>query len=119
MATVSQLMAVGFTAAQAQMLATGPILTITPAGSSQATATLITSPSSILGTAATGGVMLPPSVGQPPNSIYNNSGNAQNVYPAVGEGINSLTNNTAVSIPTGKTGNFTPGHKGWLFSVSA
>ena len=119
MASLNSLMAVGFSALQAQMLATGPINSITPAGASQGTATAVNAPSVILATAGAAGILMPPSNGQTEVWIYNNSGNAQNIYPAVGETINALTANTAISLATGKAANLRPGDKGWLYSLSA
>ena len=120
MPTVSALMAAGFSAAQANMLGTNPAATIVPAGSTQQTATQLTPGCSLLGTAAAGGVILPSAAGQPDCTVYNNSGNAQNVYPASGETINSLAANTAFSVASGKTGNFIPsGHKSWICVLSA
>jgi hypothetical protein len=112
-------MAMGVPSLAAGAMATGPIMTVTPAGASQTTAALLTTPSSILGTAAAAGVLLPPSSGQPEMRVYNNSGNAQNVYPAVGETINALTANTAVSVTAAKAATFVPGDKGWLFVPGA
>ena len=120
MATQAQLMGLGLPGAVATALATGPITTITPAGASQAAATQINSPSVILGTASAAGVVLPPSNGAPETTIFNNSGNAQNVYPAPGETINALTANTAISVPSAKAASFEPsGHKSWFANISA
>ena len=119
MATTAQLMASGIPPQAALMLATGPITTLTPAGASQGTAPIIASPGVILGTAGAAGVILPSAVGQPEITVFNNSGAAQNVYPAVGQTINALTANTAFSVPTGKAAQFLPGDTGWLANVSA
>jgi hypothetical protein len=64
-------------------------------------------------------VILPPSVGQGITVVYNNSGNAQNIYPAVGDAINALTANTAISLATAKAMAFFPGDKGWISILSA
>jgi hypothetical protein len=120
MPTVSALMAAGMPPAQANMLGTGPATGATPAGASQGTATQLTSPTTTLGTASAAGVILPSAAGQPTYVVYNNSGNAQNVYPAVGETINALTANTAVSVPSAKAASFEPsGHKSWFANISA
>ena len=112
-------MATGMPAAQAQLLASGPITALTPAGASQGTAAQIASPAVILGTAAAAGVVLPPAAQGGEVTVYNNSGNAQNIYPATGETINALTANTAISLATGKAMNFTAGDKGWISLLSA
>lgn len=114
MASTAQLLSQGLQANLAAMVATGPITTIVPAGASQGTATLINSASCILGTAAAAGVILPPCVGQPEITLYNNSGNAQNVYPSVGQTINALTANTAISLASATAMQFVPGDTGWL-----
>ena len=120
MATTSALMAAGMPAAWANMLGTTPAPTVTAAGASQQAATQLTPGASILGPAAAAGVVLPPAGGQPDCVVYNNSGNTQNIYPANGETINSLTANTPVTLITGKSGTFMPaGHKAWIYSVSA
>src|SRR5215471_4244894 len=118
MPSAAQLMATGMPALQAQALASGPITTITPAGASQGTATQIASPAVILATAAAAGVILPPSFGQGEITVYNNSGNTQNIYPASGETINVLTANTAITLATAKSMNFTAGDKGWISLLS-
>ena len=119
MATTANLMAAGIPGAAANMLDTGPIVTVTPAGASQGTAAALPSGGNILGTAAAAGVILPSSGGQGITVVYNNSGNAQNIYPAVGDSINALTANTAISLATAKSMVFFPGDKGWISVLSA
>jgi hypothetical protein len=119
MASTANLMAAGIPGAAANMLDTGPIVSVTPAGASQGTAAVLPGGGNILATAAAAGVVLPPSVGQGITTVFNNSGNAQNVYPAVGETINALTANTAISLASAKAMVFLPGDKGWLAVLSA
>lgn len=120
MPQVSALMAAGMPASWANMLGTAPAQTVTAAGSTQQTATQLVAGASTIGTGAAGGVILPPVLANPDAVIMNNSGNAQNVYPAVGESLNSLSPNTAISIPAGKSASFKPsGHKSWIVVVSA
>lgn len=119
MATINELMAVGMPGLQAQALATGPAATITAAGANQAAATPITSSAVILGTGAAAGVVLPPAGGQGEIYVYNNSGNAQNIYPATGQTINVLSPNTAISLATAKVMSLVPIGSGWIAQLGA
>jgi len=119
MASTATLMAAGLPAAAATQLDTGPIVAVTPAGASQGTAAALPSGGNILGTAAAAGVILPNAGGQGIVSVYNNSGNTQNIYPAVGDTINALTANTAITLATAKSMVFFPGDRGWISLLSA
>jgi hypothetical protein len=119
MATVNELMGVGFAPQQALMLATGPAQSLVAAGSSQATSPQIIGAACILATGAAAGAILPSAGGASETVILNNSGNAQNIYPALGQTINALTANTAISLATGKVMSFMPTGTGWIAQLGA
>lgn len=119
MSTATELMAGGVPGQAAKQIGSGPLTTITPAGTTQGTATSITSSQTILGTAAAAGAILPTATGAPVHAVYNNSGNAQNVYPASGETINSSAANVAFSVANGKSAIFIPSGMSWIANLSA
>lgn len=71
------------------------------AGSTQATAASLPAANNFVATtAASTGVILPPSNGGDEVFVFNGGANALLVYPPVGGGINGGSTNAAVSVPT-------------------
>jgi hypothetical protein len=101
------------------MLASGPTQNLVAAGASQATAAPIISPAVVLTTAAAAGVVLPSAGGAGETVVFNNSGNAQNIYPFGTQTINALSGGTAISLATGKVMNFMPTGTGWIAQLGA
>ena len=117
MATTAELMAAGFSAAQASVLGADNATGITAAGTTQATATALASAFTEVGTAAANsGVLLP---AFPKTCIVSNGGaNAIKVYPPVGHYMNG-TQNASFSVTNAKTATFYRSGQRWIGVLSA
>lgn len=94
MALAREIMGGGISAIAADAIQGGVNLTITAAGTTQATATALTTSNNQITTAASGsGVILPATQQGDWVVLYNGGANAVAVYPNVGAKINSLTTN--------------------------
>ncbi len=84
------------------------LTTISAAGTTQGTATAITSSEvNVTTVAASSGVVLPTNDGGEVVQITNNGANTLNVYPDSGSTIDSAAANIAVTIPAGQTATYT------------
>lgn len=127
MTTIAKLMGAGVPATQAQSTVAGvPLLNQTAAGSTQGTAYAITSDFVVFGTvAASTGARLPaqsaPSMTALAGDIYivvNGGANALAIYPPVGGNFVTLSANTSVSLPAGKTADlYCLGNNVWAASI--
>jgi hypothetical protein len=120
MATATELMGLGFSAAQANALASAPSSTaVSAAGSTQTDATLLTTAFVEFTTVSSGqGGRLQPASGQPQVQIYNGGANAVKIYPAAGEYMNG-SQNAAFSVTNGKSATFTANGNRWIAKLSA
>lgn len=101
MALAREIMQGGFSAMSADSIQGGVNLTMTAAGTTQATATAINTSNVYVATAASGtGLILPSAQQGDWLVIYNGGANAVTVYPPVGAKINSLTTNGGASLGT-------------------
>ena len=103
---------------------------LTATGSTQVTALLVTACSNLFTTvaASTGAILPIVSATQQQCragagdiiAIYNNGANPLAVYPPVGQSIGTLSANTAISVPAGKSGMFSPiGNGNYVYFLSA
>jgi hypothetical protein len=96
---------------------------LTATGNNQATALLLSADNNIITTAAaSAGVILNPQAGPSDECLVANLGaNAVAAYPPVGGTINSLSANTALSIPAGKVAKFVarPAAGAWIAILGA
>jgi len=80
---------------------------VSAAGTTQATATSLTSNVNVIGTAAaSSGVVLPASEAGDVIEVYNQGANSLSVYPLSGENINALSANAAFAVAAGKAASF-------------
>lgn len=119
MALKSELMACGMHASLAKRLGFDPPAAFTAAGNSQGTATLLTSNhANVTTTGGSQGVILNDAEQQ--YFITTTGGNTLSVYPPSGANFSSLSANTAISLPNGKSLFIEPGGtSGITWSVSA
>ena len=96
MALKQELMASSLPAAAASKLGVDTLTSITPAGSTQGTATALSSNFVTLATASAGGVII--SQTHAMHMIINASGNTQTIYPPVGSAMNNGTVNAGVTL---------------------
>lgn len=119
MATATELMGLGFSAAQANALAGASSTALTATGSTQTDALALAVPFNEFGTVGSGtGARLPPASGQPPFTIYNGGSNALKVYPASGEYMNG-SQNASFSVTNAKSAVFMPCGNRWIGKLSA
>lgn len=118
MATKAELMAGGMPAALANRIGGDPIAHLTPGADLQGNA-LVVSSATILDTASAGCVTLPNATPKGGHAIFNNSGQTQKVYPAVGETINAGAANAAFSLTSAKSCFIYPAGTGWILVMSA
>ena len=103
MALTSELMAAGIAALPARMLGSDPVTVFAAAGTTQATATPLTSDfANVTTVGSSAGVRLPAAIGQGLVVIINNGANVLSIYPATGEKINGLAANAAITAAPGK-----------------
>lgn len=104
----SELMAGGIPARVAGQLGTSINLTMSAAGTTQATATGMNGAGFAVVTtvAANSGVRLDPASGSPDQTVFNAGANTLTVYPAVGNTINNNAVNTGIQIAVGKGAHF-------------
>jgi hypothetical protein len=120
MATVSEIMASGTPAMLANKLGSDPVTVFAAAGTTQATATLLTSSfANVTTVASSAGVRLRSAHGAGPTTILNNGLNVLSIYPATGEKINGLAANTAITVAPGKCVMLTGDNNQWAANISA
>lgn len=120
MSTTRELMGNGMPAALASQLGQELTAAAVGAGSTQATATLLTTAVTKFATVgASEGARLPPATGQPVYAVYNGGSNALTVYAAVGETINAIATTSGFSVTNGKSAVFVPSGNTWIASLSA
>ena len=120
MAGVNELMASGIPALAARMLGSDPVSTVTAAGTTQATATLLVSDfANVTTVALNAGVRLPSANAQGLNVVMNNGANVLSIYPATGEKINGLANNIAITVAPGKSVMLYGDNNQWAANISA
>lgn len=101
MALAREIMGGGFSAVSADAIQGGVNSTISAAGTTQGTATAITTSNNFITTAAaSSGVILPASQQGDWLIIYNGGANAVTVYPPVGAKINGIATNGGMSLGT-------------------
>ncbi len=101
MALKSELMAVGMPASQANRLGYEPVANVTAAGTTQATATLLTVNNANVTTPTVGaGVQVG---AEQKYFIYNVGTNVLSVYPVTGGAFSGLGTNVALTIAAGAT----------------
>ena len=95
--------------------------TISAAGTTQATATLLSAPINEITTAAAGsGVVLSPVAFGYTVGIYNSGANPVKVYPPTGQQFNGLAANTGISLPANTYATFSYVYiNRWFVNVSA
>lgn len=114
MATRTELMASGMPWLQAQMLGVAVGTALSAAGTTQATATVITAGFSEFTTVASlAGAILPSAGAAPTHGVLNSGANVLTVYCAVGEVMNGTTNGS-VQIAPGHTAYFMPHNNRWI-----
>lgn len=121
MVTTRELMGSGMPASQAAKLGSDDAsLTVSAAGTTQATATLLTSDFSVVTTVASGaGVRMPSAHGQGLWVIINAGANVLSAYPATSEKFNNLAANTSVQIAPGKCAMLWGDNNIWGVNISA
>jgi hypothetical protein len=125
MAQTSLLMHAGLPAAVARLLgSTDPSFTLAPTGVDQGSAApIVGSYGYLFPVAATSpapGARLPPASGAAQTVLYNGDGaNPANLYPAVGEILNSWAANVPLKLAAGGAVIATPGPRGWILVVQA
>jgi hypothetical protein len=120
MASVNELMAAGMPAAQASKLGSDPVTVFAAAGTTQATATLLTASfANVTTVASSAGVRLPPANSKGLTVILNNGANVLSIYPATGEKINGLANNIAITAAPGKCVMLVGDNNQWGANISA
>lgn len=101
MALAREIMGGGFSAVGADAIQGGANLTISAAGTTQATATAITTSNNFVTTVGAGAGVILPAVQQGDwLIIYNSGANALSIYPPVGGKINQLSTNAAMTLAT-------------------
>jgi hypothetical protein len=125
MAQTSRLMATGIPAAVARQLgSTDPSLTIAATGTDQGSAALVTGSYvfifPVAATTPAPGVRLQPSGGAAQTVLYNGDGaDPANIYPAVGEILNSWPADTPLKLAAGGAVIAIPGPRGWICVVQS
>jgi hypothetical protein len=120
MASVNELMAAGIAAGPARMLGTDPVTTFAAAGTTQATATLLTSSfANVTTVASNAGVRLRSANAAGLTVIINNGANVLSIYPATGEKINGLAANVAITAAPGKCVMLFGDNNQWGANISA
>lgn len=120
MASVTDLMAAGMPAAQANMLGSSVLTGLTATGTVQADALPLAASLCVFSTVGSGaGAILPTATASSPYWVSNDGANALLVYPAVGEQINSIAVNGAFSVTNGKTARFGGAAGRWIALLSA
>lgn len=105
MATKDTLVRAGFWGAQADAMVNTWATGLTAAGTTQATAYVLTEDASVFGTvAASSGALLKPLKGS--QTVYNAGANTLTVYPPVGGTINAGSANAGFSVAANKTCTF-------------
>jgi hypothetical protein len=113
MAIVTELLALGLPTSLGRAIGQSLTAQVVCQGNSQATAARIMAPTTVLAGGATAAAILPQAVGQAMTLIINASGNAQNLYPAVGDSLNLLAPNSPYSVANGRTLLCVPVEVGW------
>lgn len=99
MALAREIMGGGFSAVGADAIQGGANLTISAAGTTQGTATAITTSNNFITTAAASSGVILPSVQQGDwLIIYNGGANAVLIYPPLGSKINQIATNGAMTL---------------------
>ena len=120
MPTSSELIGLGLPPALANALGTEIATAQSAAGTTQATATLLTAPVVMVTTcAANAGMRLPNASAQPNYTVTNAGAGIMKVYPATGETLNNATANSPLMLPVTKTALFVSYGSGWAAIVSA
>jgi hypothetical protein len=121
MATKAELMAGGLPGQSARGLGLDTIdVTTAPAGTTQATATPITSPlSAPLNAGNNTGLLLPLAENKAPYTVLNNGGNTLKVYPNGTGQINVGGAGVAFGVSANKAATFYPDGLNWLAVLSA
>jgi len=101
MALSARVMGGGFSAGQAKALAGGVAGSVSAAGTTQGTATVLTASINYITTAAaSSGVILPNAEVGDSVDIYNGGANTLTIYPPTSGKINSASTNAGVSLAT-------------------
>lgn len=120
MASIQELMGVGVPAAVAAKLGSDPVTVFAAAGTTQGTATLLTANfANVTTVASNAGVRLPSAHGRGLTVVINNGANVLSIYPATGEKINGLSNNTAITVAPGKCVMLFGDNNQWAANISA
>lgn len=120
MSLVGELMSAGIAAQAAKQLAGDLTSSISAAGTTQATATLLKSAWAIVSIVANNsGVRLPPSANQPISGVLNNGSNVLTIYPATGEKINAGSVNAGIQVAPGKHCLLIPLGNQWFANIGA
>lgn len=120
MASIQELMGSGMPAAQASKLGSDPVTTFAAAGTTQATATLLTSNfANVTTVAANSGVRLRSASGSGLTVVVNNGANVLSIYPATGEKINGAATNAAITVAPGKCVMMYGDNNQWAGNISA
>jgi len=117
MSTPAELMAGGMPALLANRIGADVATGITAAGSSQATATVLSAGFNLIGTAAAStGVLLPSNTDSV--SLFNGGASPVSVYPPVGSFMNGVVN-AAFTVTNGKTASFHRSGNQYIGNLSA
>lgn len=104
----------------ASMLGQDLNLTISAAGTTQATATQLKAGLSVVTTVgSSAGVLMPAAQASPICAVVNDGANSLSIYPAVGEKLNNLAVNLPVTVASGKTVFLLPSGQRWAVNLSA
>lgn len=96
-----------------------PAATVAAAGSSQATATSLTSNFSIVTSGGAGGVIITEKHAPTAVAVASGAGGTITVYPPVGGTINSGSANAGFAVAVGKQALFIPAGLNWIAILSA
>lgn len=118
MATKAELMAAGVPHNVANRIGQDVLAHLTPGADLQG-GTAVVATATILDTASAGSVTLPPASGRGDHVLFNNSGNTQKIYPAVGDTINAGAANAAFSLTSAKSIILVAAGTGWIGNMSA
>lgn len=120
MPSIQELMGSGMPAAQASKLGADGVTVFAAAGTTQATATLLTANfANVTTVASSAGVRLPSAHGKGLTVILNNGANVLSIYPATGEKINGLAANIAITAAPGKCVMLFGDNNQWGANISA
>ena len=121
MPATSELMASGMPSQQARLLGLDPITTFSAAGTTSATATVLTADfANVNVVGANSGVRLPsPSTLPGLGVVVNTGSNVLTIYPHTGGQINGLAANTGVTLAPNKAAHFINAGTQWAAIIGA